>query len=91
MTIKQAVNIAIKSGMITFSFDFGDYGGRYCKQTIDTVYDFIQKLEIEDEKVLTLYLGSAYSYTTYGENGRYKTVYDQPRHCHISCQCQRHL
>ena len=76
MTTKQAIEIAIASGMTTFAVHHFNYNGRYYEQTIDTIYDFIKGHE--DDVIVTLYLGSAYS--LYKEGG---VTFSRPTHCEI--------
>ena len=76
MTIKQAIEIAITSGMTTFTIHHFNYKGKYYEQTLDTIYDFIKGYE--DDIVITIYLGSAYS--SHGKEG---VTYSRPTHCMI--------
>lgn len=76
MTIKQAIDIAITSGMTTFALHHFNYNGKHYEQTIDTIYDFIKGYE--NDIVITIYLGSAYSF-----HGREGTTYSRPTHCEI--------
>lgn len=76
MTIKQAIEIAIASGMTTFTIYHFDYRGKRYEQTLDTIYEFIKGYE--NNVVITLYLGSAYS--CYGREG---ATYSRPTHCEI--------
>jgi hypothetical protein len=76
MTIKQAIEIAIASGMTTFAVHHFDYNGKRYEQTLDTIYDFIK--EYENDLVITLYLGSAHNF-----HGREGVTYFRPTHCEI--------
>ena len=73
MTIKQAVEIAITSGMTTFTVYHFNYKGYVYEQNLNTIYDFIKGYE--NDLVVTIYLGSAYK-----ENG----IYLRPTHCEIA-------
>ena len=76
MTIKQAIEIAITSGMTTFTVHHFNYNGKLYEQALDTIYDFIKGYE--NHPVITLYLGSAYSF-----HGREGDTYSRPTHCRI--------
>ena len=78
MTIKQAIDIAIASGMTTFTIAHHSYNGRNFEQSQDTVYDFIKGYE--NDKVMSLHLGNWYS--QYNRQGKPYT-YPRPTHCHI--------
>lgn len=72
MTIKQAIEIAIASGMTTFTLRHHTYTGRALEQTINSVYDFIKGYE--DCDVMSLHLGNWHSLGG---------VYTRPTHCNI--------
>jgi hypothetical protein len=76
MTIKQAIDIAIASGMTTFIVSHFNYRGKRYEQTLDTIYDFIKGYE--DDIVITIYLGSASCF--HGSKG---VTYFRPTHCEI--------
>ena len=78
MTIKQAIDIAIASGMTTFTIAHHAYNGRNFEQSQDTVYDFIKGYE--NDMVMSLHLGNWYS--QYNGQGKPYT-YPRPTHCHI--------
>ena len=78
MTIKQAIEIAIASGMTTFTVSHHTYKGRQFEQTANTIHDFIKGYE--NDKVMSLYLGNWYS--QYNGQGKPYT-YPRPTHCHI--------
>ena len=79
MTIKQAIEIAIASGMTTFTVAHHSYNGKTYEQSTDTIYNFIEGYE--NDKVMSLYLGNWY--TQY--NGHSKPyTYPRPTHCHIT-------
>jgi hypothetical protein len=78
MTIKQAVAFAIASGMTTFNIHHYAYQGKVYTQTADTIYDFIKGYE--DDDVVTVYFGTAYSQYNKDTDSR---VYLRPTHCHI--------
>lgn len=78
MTIKQAIEIAITSGMTTFTIAHHTHQGKAFEQTKDTIFEFIKGYE--DDKVMSLYLGNWY--TQYNGQGKPYT-YPRPTHCHI--------
>ena len=78
MTLKQAIEIAITSGMDTFTIAHHSYGGKVYEQSKDTIDDFIAGYE--NDKVMSLYLGNWYS--QYNGSGNPYT-YPRPTHCHI--------
>ena len=78
MTIKQAIEIAITSGMTTFTIAHHTHQGKAFEQTKDTIFEFIKGYE--DDKVMSLYLGNWY--TQYNGQGKPYT-YPRPNHCHI--------
>ena len=77
MKLKQAIKMAIASGMTEFEVWHDSYKGKRYRQTIETIYDFIK--DYENDNVLTINFGSDYSYiNTNGER-----VYTQPTLCTI--------
>lgn len=77
MKLKQAVEIAMASGMTEFEVWHETYSGKRHRQTTETIYDFIKGYE--NDNVLTINFGSDYSYlSTNGER-----VYAQPTLCTI--------
>jgi hypothetical protein len=78
MTLKQAVDIAIASGMTTFTIAHHAYDGRNFEQSQDTVHDFIKGYE--NDAVMSLHLGNWYSQYN-GQDKPY--TYPRPTHCHI--------
>lgn len=78
MTIKQAIEVAIASGMTTFTVTHHSYSGKAYEQTKDTIYNFIEGYE--NDKVMSLYLGNWYN--QYNGSGNPYT-YPRPTHCHI--------
>ena len=78
MTIIQAIEIALTSGMTTFTIAHHAYTGKAFEQTEDTIFEFIKGYE--NDKVMSLYLGNWY--TQYNGQGKPYT-YPRPTHCHI--------
>ena len=79
MTIKQAIEIAIASGMTTFTVAHHSYNGKTYEQSKDTIYSFIEGYE--NDKVMSLYLGNWYSqYNGWGK----PYTYTRPTHCHVT-------
>ena len=77
MKLKQAIEMAIASGMTEFEVWYDSYNGIRYRQTIETIYDFIKGYE--NDNVLTINFGSDYSHiNTNGER-----VYTQPTLCTI--------
>lgn len=79
MTIKQAIDIAIVSGMTTFTVASDEWEGKLFEQPVDKIYDFIEG--IENEEVLTIYFGSYY--VGMSKEKAEGTYYKKPQHCHI--------
>ena len=61
MTVKQAIDFGIISGMKNFAVKHYRFDGEELEQTVETVFDFIKGYE--NCRVMTCYFGSAYSYT----------------------------
>ena len=79
MTIKQAIDIAIASGMTTFTIKHHTYGGKLSEQNLYTIYSYIEGYE--EDVVMSIFFGNYY--TTYnGQNKPY--TYPRPTHCHIT-------
>lgn len=78
MTIIQAIEIALASGMTTFTIAHHTHKGKAFEQTEDTIFEFIKGYE--NDKVMSLYLGNWY--TQYNGQGKPYT-YPRPTHCHI--------
>ena len=78
MTIKQAIDCAVASGMTTFTLQHHNYNGRAHEQSVDTIYEFIKGYE--DDIVMTIYFGNAYS-VYHGRDKDY--TYPRQHHCQI--------
>ena len=79
MTVKQAIDCAIASGMTTFEIKHNNYRGKRHEQTIDTIYDFIKGYE--NDVVMSIHFGNAY--TQYNAQTK-TTIYTRPHHCFIT-------
>ena len=79
MTIKQAIDCAIASGMTTFALHHHNYKGRVYEQSKETIYDFIKGYE--NDVVMTIYFGSSYS-VYHGRDEDY--TYPRQHHCEIT-------
>ena len=77
MKLKQAIEIAIASGMTEFEVWHDSYNGKRYRQTTKTIYNFIK--DYENDNVLTINFGSDYSYI----NNNDERVYTQPTLCTI--------
>ncbi len=79
MTIKQAIDCAIVSGMTTFALRHHNYKGKVYEQSKETIYDFIKGYE--NDVVMTVYFGSSYS-VYHGRDEDY--TYPRQHHCEIT-------
>ena len=80
MTLKQAIDIAIESGMTEFTVSYYQSDIVYPKeQTLDSIYEFIKGYE--NSLVMSLNLGTNYSHYNFNEKRRF---YSRPTLCHIS-------